>query len=206
MGAGDPGFQRIAMATMSEYWPVFAAAAAIDVWVVRRIQRSRRFRVPWIAGALIVASLLSVILWAESFLATQVTYQTVGEGARGDAWAQLRSHVARSWPLLAALAAVLLGLRRPRADAAVIGLVAAAGVLASWFVAMWLFTTNHAEAMFRVMVLPGGLGLVASLVGFTAATGTWMAIGRWVWKQGRRRRRHRGITSQADDNLPELRR
>jgi hypothetical protein len=49
------------------------------------------------------------------------------------------------------------------------------------------------------------LGVVASLVGFTAATGIWMAIGRWVWKQGRRRR-HRGITSQADEHLPELRR
>ena len=206
MGAGDPGFQRVAMATLSEYWPVFAAAAAIDIWVVRRIQRSRRFRVHWIAGALLGAAVLSAVLWAESFLVTQLAYQTVGEGARGDAWAQLRSHVTRSWPLLAVLAAVLLGLLRPRADAAVLGLVAAAGVLASWLVAMWLFTTNHSDALFRVMVFPGGLGIVASLVGFTAATGIWMAIGRWVWKQGRRRRRHRGITSQADDNLPELRR
>jgi hypothetical protein len=103
------------------------------------------------------------------------------------------------------LAGVLFGLARPRPDAVVTAIVAAAGVLVSWIVAMWLFTTNHLEAVFRVMVLPGGLGIVASLVGFTAATGVWMAIGRWVWKQGRRRRR-RDITSPADDNLPELRR
>jgi hypothetical protein len=135
----------------------------------------------------------------------QLTYETVGEAARVNAWEQLRSHVSRSWPLLAALGAVLLGLARPRADAAVVGMVAAAGVLVSWIVAMWLFTTNHLEAVFRVMVLPGGLGVVASLVGFTAATAIWMAIGRWGWKQGRRRR-HRGITSQADEHLPELRR
>jgi hypothetical protein len=144
-------------------------------------------------------------LWAESFLVTQLTYQTVGEGARADAWEQLRAHVSRSWPLLAVLAGVLFGLARPRPDAVVTAIVAAAGVLVSWIVAMWLFTTNHLEAVFRVMVLPGGLGIVASLVGFTAATGVWMAIGRWVWKQGRRRRR-RDITSPADDNLPELRR
>ena len=197
MGASDLGFQTVAMATMSEYWPVFAAGAAIEMWLVRRIQRSRRFRVQWIASAAIAAALLSAILWAESFLVTKLIYQTVGEGARVDAWQQLQSHVSRSWPLLAVLGAILLGLARPRADAAAIGMVAAAGVLASWIVAMWLFTTNHQEAVFRVMVLPGGLGVVASLVGFTAATGIWMAIGRWVWKQGRRRR-SRGTPAQAD--------
>jgi hypothetical protein len=205
VGAGDLGFQTVAMATMSEYWPVFAACAAIDIWVVRRIQRSRRFRVQWIAGAAMAAALLSAVLWAESFLVTQLTYETVGEGARVNAWQQLWSHLSRSWPLLAALGAVLLGLARPRGDAVVIGMVAAAGVIASWMVAMWLFTTNHLEALFQIMVLPGGLGVVASLVGFTAATGMWMAIGRWVWKQGRRRRR-RGITAHADEHLPELRR
>jgi hypothetical protein len=114
----------------------------------------------------------------------QLTYETVGEAARVNAWEQLRSHVSRSWPLLAALGAVLLGLARPRADAAVVGMVAAAGVLVSWIVAMWLFTTNHLEAVFRVMVLPGGLGVVASLVGFTAATAIWMAIGRWGGSRG----------------------
>jgi hypothetical protein len=66
VGAGDQGFQTVAMATMSEYWPVLAACAAIDMWVVRRIQRSRRFRVQWIAGAAIAAALLSAVLWAES--------------------------------------------------------------------------------------------------------------------------------------------
>ena len=205
MGASDLGFQTVAIATMSEYWPVFAAGAAVEMWLVRRIQRSRRFRVQWIASAAIAAALLSATLWAESFLVTQLTYQTVGEGARASAWAQLQSHVSRSWPLLAALGAVLLGLGRTRADVLVTGIVAAAGVLVSWIVAMWLFTTNHLEAVFRLMVLPGGLGVVASLVGFTTATAIWMAIGRWVWKQGRRRR-HRGITSHADGNLPQLRR
>lgn len=195
MGVGDSGFQTVALATMSEYWPVFAAGAAIEMWLVVRIQRSRRFRVQWIAAAAIAAGLLSAVLWAESFLVTQLTYQTVGEGARADAWGQLRSHVSRSWPLVAALGAVLLGLARPRAGAAVLAMVAAAGVLVSWIVAMWLFTTNHLEAVFMVMVLPGGLGVVASLVGFTAATAIWMAIGRWVWKQGRRR--HRGITARV---------
>ena len=204
MGAGDLAFQTVATATMGEYWPVFAAGAALEMWLVRRIQRSRRFRVQWIASAAIGATLLSAILWAESFLITQLTYQTVGEGARVNAWEQLRSHAWRSWPLAAALGAILLGLARPRADAAVAGMVAAAGVLVSWIVAMWLFTTNHLEAVFRVMVLPGGLGVVASLVGFTAALGIWMAIGRWVWKQGRRRR-SRGITSHSDGNLPQLR-
>lgn len=203
MGAGHLGFPAVAMATMSEYWPVFAAGAAIEMWLVRRIQRSRRFRVQWIVSAALAAVLLSAALWAQSFLVTQLTYQTVGEGARVNAWEQLQSHVSRSWPLLVVLGAVLLGLARPRADAAVAGIVAAAGVLVSWVVAMWLFTTNHTEAVFKVMVVPGGLGVVASLVGFPAATGVWMAIGRWVWKQGRRRR---GITSHADGNLPELRR
>ena len=205
MGASDLGFQAVATATMSEYWPVFAAGAAIEIWVVRRIQRSRRFRVSWIAGAAIAAALLSAVLWAESFLVTQLAYETVGEGARVNAWEQWRSHFSRSWPLLGALGVVLLGLARARADGLVTGMVAAAGVLVSWLVAMWLFTTNHQEAVFRVMVLPGGLGVVASLVGFTAAAAAWMAIGRWVWKQGRRRR-HRGITSHADGNLPQLRR
>jgi hypothetical protein len=45
--------------------------------------------------------------------------------------------------------------------------------------------------------------VVASLIAFSAATALWMAIGRWIWKQGRRRR---GITAHADGNLPELRR
>ena len=205
MGAGDLGFQTVAMATMSEYWPVFAAGAAIEMWLVRRVQRSRRFRVQWIASAAIAAALVSAVLWAESFLVARLTHETVGAVDRLDTWQQLQSHLSRSWPLLAALGAVMLGLARPRADAVVIGIVACAGVLVSWIVAMWLFTTNHLEAVFRVMVLPGGLGAVASLVGFTAATAIWMAIGRWVWKQGRRRR-SRGITAHADGNLPQLRR
>ena len=195
MGASDLGFQTVATATMSEYWPVFAAAAAIEMWLVRRIQRSRRFRVQWIASAAIAAALLSAVLWAESFLVMRLTHETVGPADRLGTWQQLQSHVSRSWPLLAVLGGVLFGLARPRPDPVVTGIVAAAGVLVSWIVAMWLFTTNHLEAVFRVMVLPGGLGVLASLVGFTAATGIWMALGRWVWKQGRRR-----------GNLPELRR
>jgi hypothetical protein len=117
-------------------------------------------------------------------------YQTVGEGARVNPWEEMYAHVARSLPLLAALVVVLLGLvAHPRSDIAMAACVAAAGVLASWNVAMWLFTTNHQVAVFQLLVLPGGLGVVASLLGFTAATATWMAIGRWIWREGRRRPR-----------------
>jgi hypothetical protein len=100
-------------------------------------------------------------------------------------------------------AVVLVLVMRPRSDRVVTGLVVAAGVLVSWIVAMWLFTTNHQQTVFRLLVLPGGLAALASLMGFGAATALWMAIGRWIWKQGRRRR---GITSHADGSLPQLRR
>jgi hypothetical protein len=53
--------------------------------------------------------------------------------------------------------------------------------------AMWLFTTIHARLVFRLLVVAGGLGVVASVAGFTTATAVWMAIGRWIWRQGRRR-------------------
>lgn len=60
---------------------------------------------------------------------------------------------------------------------------------------MWLNAANHHEAVFRLLLLPGGAGVVASLIGFSTATARWMAIGRWIWKQGRRR--HRGITARV---------
>ncbi|WP_410961824.1 hypothetical protein, partial [Salmonella sp. SAL4359] len=90
-----------------------------------------------------------------------------------------------AWPFLAPLGVVLLVLvKRPRSDAAVAALVATAGVLVSWIAAMWLYTTNHHPFVFQLLVLPGGLGVLASLIGFSTATALWMAIGRWIWKQG----------------------
>jgi hypothetical protein len=175
---------------LGDYWPVFVAAGVVEVWLVIRVRRWGRFPFPRVMFAIVLGALLAAGLWAESFLATRLAYQTLSENVRVDAWDELRGHVARSWPLLVPLAMVLLGLvMRPRSLAAVAALVVAAGVLASWIVAMWLFTTTHSPTLFQLLVLPGGLGIVASLVGFTAATAIWMAIGRWIWKEGRRRTR-----------------
>jgi hypothetical protein len=173
---------------LGDYWPAFVAAGVVEVWLVIRIRRWGRFPFPWVMFTIVLGALLTAGLWAESFLATRLAYQTLSENARVDAWGELRGHVARSWPLLVPLAMVLLGLvMRPRSLAAVAALVVAAGVLASWIVAMWLFSTTHSPTLFQLLVLPGGLGIVASLVGFTAATAIWMAIGRWIWREGRRR-------------------
>ena len=192
---------------MELYWPVFAAGAVIEMWLVRRIRRSGRFRVAWIASISVIGAVLVAVLWMESFLAAQFAYQTVGEGATFSAWQELESHVMRTRPLLAPLAVVLLALLTyPRSDAVMGGLVAALGVLASWIVAMWLFTTNHQPGLFQALVSLSGLGVLASLIGFGSATALWMAISRWWWKEGRRRRRSRGLTAHANGNLPQLRR
>ena len=186
-------------------WPTLAAGVLIQVWLVRRVRRTGRFRVPWIVSAALLAAGLSAALWAQSFLSTQLTYQTVGEGARANMREELQRHLSQAWPFLVPLGAVLLALvKRPRSNAAITALVAAAGVLVSWIVGMWLNAANHHEAVFRLLLLPGGAGVVASMIGFSTATALWMAIGRWIWKQGRRRR-SRGITSHADGNLPQLR-
>jgi len=206
VGVVDLTFRAIGAETMSECWPVFVAGAAVEVWVVRQIRRTGRFRAAWVASISIAVLLLPAVLWGESFLASNLADQTAGDGAIFDAWRDLGTHFARAWPLLVLLGVVLLALvRRPRSDRLATGLVVAAGVLVSWIVAMWLFTTNHQPMVFRLLVLPGGLAALASIIGFGSATALWMAIGRWVWKEGRRRR-HRGITSDADGNLPQLRR
>jgi hypothetical protein len=185
----DLGFQAIGMETLRQYWPVFAAGAAIEIWLIRRVRCSQRFPVRWIASAAIVAAGLAVALWVESFLITQMLYQTVGDGARTSPWEDVQGHIRRSAPPLAGLAIVLVGLVcHPRSAAAIAGLVTAAGLLLSWMVAMWLFVTNHQPVVFRLLVVPGGLGALASVVGFAAATAIWMAIGRWIWREGRRRR------------------
>jgi hypothetical protein len=182
------GFGGIALRTLGEYWPVFAAGALVQGWiVVRRMRRLRPFPPEWALTSAIAAALMGAALWVEPFLATQLAYQTVGEGARATPWSDLQAHVLRSWPLGGGLVLVVLALvSHPRSNAAVAALVAAAGVLVSWMAAMWLFATNHSETAFRVLVLPGGLGAVASLAGFTTATAVWVAIGRWIWRQGRR--------------------
>ena len=174
---------------LGDYLPVFVAASVAELWLVVRIRRWGRFPFSRVMFAVVLAALLGAGLWAESFLATQFAYQTLSENARVDWWHELRGHFDRSWPLAVPLAIVLLGLvMRPRSQSAVAVLVAAAGVLASWIVARWLFTTTHSPTMFQLLVLPGGIGVVAALVGFSAATAIWMAIGRWIWKEGRRRR------------------
>jgi hypothetical protein len=173
---------------LREYWPVFAAAAVIEIWVVHRLRQmrlrvGRRFPLRWIVWTAIAVLCSVVGLGVESFLATARAYQTLGEGAQVDALDGPAARVETWWPLAAGLAVVLAGLaRRPRTEAETAVLVAATGVLASWMVAMWLFLTNHQEAVFHLLVLPGGLGILASLIGFTAATVLWMAIGRWIWR------------------------
>jgi hypothetical protein len=183
-------FDPIALRTMGEYWPVFAAGALVELWVVRgRLRRTRPFPPEWAAITSIAAALMAAVLWVEPFLATQLAYQTVGEGARATPVSELQAHVHRSWPLAAGVAlALLLLLRHPRSNAVVAALVVTSGILVSWMAAMWLFATNHSALVFRVLIVPGGLGMGASVAGFTTATALWVAIGRWIWKQGRRPR------------------
>jgi hypothetical protein len=192
----DLSFRAIGVETMRQYWPVFAAGALVELWVVRaRLRRVRPFPPIWVAAPAVAAALMAVGLWVESFLATRFVYQTIGEGARVNFWEELQLHYWRSRPLLAVLAVALLGLvRRPRSEAVVAALVVAAGISISWMAAMWLYTNTHSPIVFRVLVRRGGLGVVASLAGFTTATALWVAIGRWIWRQGRRprpARRHR---------------
>jgi hypothetical protein len=188
MGLIDLSFRAIGMDTLREYWPVFVAGAVVEVWVMRRIRRWGRFPFQWVVLTAMVPVLLSAVLWGESYLARQSILATIGETGISP-WEELGWHLERSQPLLAPLAIVLLGLvKRPRSEALVSALVSAAGALASWIVAMWLYTTDHEPAVVRLLILPGVLGMVAALVGFPAATAVWMAIGRWVWREGRRRK------------------
>ena len=186
----DLGFQAVGAQTLSQSWPVFTAAAALEVWLVRRIRRSRRYPFEAIVFTAGAAAGLAAALWGQSFVATQLVYDSVGEGVRVNPWQNLVEHASRSWPLLAALVAVLLGLvLHPRSDHVIAALVATAGVLVSWTAAMWLFVNSHHDVVFRVLVLPGGSGTVASAIGMLASLALWMAIARWVWRSGRRRRR-----------------
>ena len=184
------------MRTMGEYWPVFVAGALVELWIVhKRMRRSRPFPPEWALTSAVAAALMGAALWVEPFLATQLAYQTVGEGARATPMSDLWAHIQRAWPLVAGVALALLALvAHPRSVAVVAVLVASAGVLVSWMAAMWLFATNHSAIAFQILIVPGGLGVVASLAGFTTATALWVAIGRWIWRQGRRPRpapRHR---------------
>jgi hypothetical protein len=174
---------------MAEYWPVFAAGALVELWiVVTRMRHARPFPPEWAVTSAIAAVSIGMALWVEPFLATRLVNETVGDGAHATAWNDVQAHLQRSWPLAAALVVVVLALvSHPRSTALVAFLVATAGVLASWMAAMWLFTTIHARLVFRLLVVAGGLGVVASVAGFTTATAVWMAIGRWIWRQGRRR-------------------
>jgi hypothetical protein len=188
----------VAADTLREYWPVFTTGAAVELWLVRRLWRRGRFPFDSVLVVGGLALLLLAVLWSQSFLATQFAFQTLTEDRRVDVWGDVRAHLDRSWPLLAPLVIVLVVLaKRPRSHAFVALLVAAAGFLVSWLVAMWLFTTTHHPLVFQLLVLPGGLGLVASLAGYTAATAMWMGIARWIWKEGRRRR-SRPPTSYLD--------
>ena len=166
---------------------VVAAGAAVQVWVVwklRRIRerRGRRFPQRWIAWTGIAVAGLAIALWTESFLATTRAYQSLT--AESDLlWNDLLGHLRWLWQPLAGMCVALMGLaRHPRSLTGTAGLVVVTGALASVMVASWLFATNHDGLVFRILVLPGGLGLVAALVGFGAATTLWMAIGRWIWR------------------------
>jgi hypothetical protein len=179
----------IALRTLVDYWPVFAAGALAEAWlVIKRMRRSRPFPPVWALTTAIAAAAMAVTLWVEPFLATQLVNETIGEGAHAEISSELLAHVQRSWPPAVGLLFVVLALvARPRSSALVAVLVPAAGFLASWIAAMWLFTTIHSPFVFRLLVVRGGLAVVASMAGFTTATALWMAIGRWIWRQGRRR-------------------
>jgi hypothetical protein len=189
VAAGDLSFQATAAQTLAECWLVFAAAAAATARLARRIRRSRRYALEGIVASIIVSAGIATALWTESLQATRLVYESAGEGVRVRPWADVQQHLARTWPLFAGLGVVLLGLiSHPRSERAVLALVAAAGVLASWIVAMWLWATSHHQVLTGVLILPGGLGLVASVVGFPVAVALWMAIGRWIWRRHRPRR------------------
>ena len=189
MSVADQSFHAIAGETLRQSWPIFTAAAGLEVWLVRRIRRARRYPLEGVVFAGGAAAGLAAALWGQSFVATQLVYDSVGEGVRVNLWEDLRLHLWRSWPLLAALGPLLLGLvSHPRSDHVVAALVATAGVLLSWMAAMWLFVNSHHEVVVRVLVLPGGLGVVASVLGVLASLALWMAIGRWIWRRRRRRR------------------
>ena len=188
MGLIDLTFRAIGAETLREYWPVFLAGAVAQVWLVRRIRRWGRFPLEWVVFAAAAPTVVLVGFWGESFVAGRAIAATIGETGVGE-WEELGWHFARSRPLLAPLAVVLLALSlRPRSETVVAGLVTAAGVLVSWVVAMWLYTRPHSPEVVGVFVRAGSLGVVATFIGVTTATAVWMAIGRWIWKQGRRRR------------------
>lgn len=183
-GIVDHGFGAIGKETIELCWPVFAAAAATGVWLLGKVMRRWR-RIPraWIGIASLALVAMAASLWMESFLAARLVYETAGEGAQMHPWQDLEGHYWRSRPLLVMLAVVLLPLAgHPRSVRLRAGLVATAGVLASWIVAMWLYVSSHQPIVFRFLVVPGGLAIVASLVGFTAATLLWMVIARWAWR------------------------
>lgn len=184
----DLDFQAIGMQTWRQYWPAFFAGALIEVWLVLRIRRARRFSFTRTVSAVALALGLAAALWVQAFLATALAYQTLGEQPRVSAWHELQAQAWRSWPPGLALGAVLVALaRRPRSGAVVAGLVVLAGVLVGWMTAMWLFVTHHHDAVFAILVLPGGLGVVAAVMGVLVSMALWMAIGRWIWREGRRR-------------------
>jgi hypothetical protein len=61
--------------------------------------------------------------------------------------------------------------------------VAVAGVMATWLIAMWLYTTPHQDTVLRVFLVPGTLGVVASLLGCSASTALWMMTTRWITRR-----------------------
>lgn len=173
---------------MAEYWPVFAAGALVELWIVIKwMRRVRPFPLEWVLISVVAAVSMAVALWFEPFLATRLANETIGEGAHATMSSDLLAHVRRAWPFVVALLSLVLALAaHPRSNLLAAVLVAAVGVLASWMAAMWLFTTIHSPLVFRMLVVAGGLGVVASIAGFTTATALWMAIGRWIWRLGRR--------------------
>jgi hypothetical protein len=181
----DLSFRTIGLEVLAREWPVFAGGAAIQVYLAKRVYRSSHYSIQWIVFCASVAVIGIASIGIESTLATERLYRDIGEGAHVRLWEELELHLRLRWPPILgfglAQLAVLTFVRRERAFLAT---VAVAGVMATWLIAIWLYTTPHQDTVLRLFLVPGPLGLVASLLGFSASTALWMMTTRWAWRSG----------------------
>ena len=171
---GDFSFRAIGMEVLGREWPAIAGGAAIQVYVAQRVYRSSQYSVRWIAVSAGMALVGVVAFGVESTLSAERLFENIGEGVHvrmGDELS-LRWHM--TWPALLGFGVTQLAVPACRSEGAFIAVAAAAGVLASWVIAIWLFTTNHYDLLLRVFLMPGGVGIVASVLGFTASSALWM--------------------------------
>ena len=180
----DLSFRAIGMEVLAREWPAFAGGAAIQVYLAKRAHRSSHYPIQWIVFCASVAVIGIASMGVESTLVSERLYRDIGEGAHVRLWEELQLHLQLRWPpiLVFGLAqlAVLTCVRRERAFLAT---VAVAGVMATWLIAMWLYTTPHQDTVLRVFLVPGTLGVVASLLGFSASTALWMMTTRWITRR-----------------------